>query len=675
MLYWSRTGDYLDLLAWLVMTSFSWLGGWLLCVHVFSLRPRERLFTGVACGTLLLMFAGNLLAQALPLSLAFWVSAILILAAGAIAALRSPQRPRLPLGDFQVWGQWLTFAGFFVFFILINRGLALFDDYANLPIVATLATGDVPPHFYLNPEKILYYHHGLHLLAASLVDIGGFFPFSALDTYKAFSMSLSLILTWLWYRRYIRGSTAWLWLGVFILFAGGSRWLLLFLPQGLLANMSQGVQLIGSAAQTADSLPAALVSGWNIAGDGPLPFPFAFVNGIESPLTMAMGSRGAMPTLVLLMLLARRRWKLAQGLLAGLLLASVPLLSEPVFVMVVGGIVAGMFLRWLLRYPRSDLLSWLWVLLPGAIFVPLMGGGSITSLRNWLLSPSGEEAALNTIPLVNLRWPPALPSAHLGELSLTEPGQLVIALAEIGPLLLLAVPVTWAALGYIRSRKLLLGGLAVMAAISFLIPIFIRFVERDRDIVRLASESLKVWALLGLPYLWLAFRGAGKLKRFSMGAAYAISILGGLALLPFQMVAIAQPQASNFIDQPDALLSRAYWNRLEAGAWVLDPAYPYRPMVLFGRPTGPAYESVYIRLPEFRALLEALDPVQLAQSGYDYVYLDRETWQALTSDQRKAFQQPCVRLLDQQKTGLGDFRRLLDIQKCAAETVIAPETP
>lgn len=675
MLYWSRTGDYLDLLAWLVITSLSWLGGWLLCVHVFSLRGRERLFTGAACGTLLLMFAGNLLAHALPLSIAFWASAVLILAIGAIAAYRSSQWPRLPLGDFQVWGQWLTFAGFFVFFLLINRGLALFDDYANLPIVATLATGDVPPHFYLNPEKILYYHHGLHLLAAGLVDIGGFFPFSALDIYKAFSMSLSLILTWLWYRRYIRGSTAWLWLGLFILFAGGSRWLLLLVPPRLLAEMSQGVQLIGSAAQTSASLPAALVSGWNIAGDGPLPFPFAFVNGIESPLTMALGSHGAMPTLLLLMLLAQRRWKPAQGLLVGVLLASMPLLSEPVFVMAVAGIILGMFLRWLLRYPLGDLWGWLWVLMPSAVFVPLMGGGSITSLRNWLLSPSGEEAALNTIPLISLRWPPALPSAHLGELSLTDPGQLLIALVEIGPLLLLALPVTWAALGYIRSRKIFLGGLAVMAVVSFLVPIFIRFVERDRDIVRLASESLKVWTLLGLPYLWLAFRGAGNLSRFTIGAAYAISILGGLALLPFQMVAIAQPQMSNFIDQPDALLSRTYWNRLAADAWILDPAYPYRPMVLFGRPTGPAYESVYYRLPEFRALLDAFDPVQLARSGYDYVYLDRQTWQNLDPDQRKAFQQPCVQLLDQQKTNLGDFRRLLDIKNCAAESGIAPQTP
>ena len=77
-------------------------------------------------------------------------------------------------------------------------------------------------------------------------------------------------------------------------------------------------------------------------------------------------------------------------------------------------------------------------------------------------------------------------------------------------------------------------------------------------------------------------------------------MLGGLALFPPQLVAIAQPQMSYFIQAPDALMSKAYWNKLEDNAQILDLAYIYRPVVLFGRSAGQAYQSLYIPLPEFR---------------------------------------------------------------------------
>lgn len=677
MLYWSRTGSYLDLLTWLLLTGLSFLGGWLLCVHIFHLRSRERLFTGVMVGTMVWMFVSNLLAQILPLEVAFWASAAITLGLGVFAAWRSSKRPRLPVEDFRVWGQWLAFLFFFVFFILINRGLAIFDDFVNLPMVATLATGDVPPHFYLNPEKMLDHHYGMHLLAAGLVELGGFFPFSALDVYKAFSMALGLILPWLWYRRFIKDSMAWFWLGLFILFAGGTRWLLLFLPQAQLETLSSGVQMLGSAAQTAPNLPEALLKGWEIAGGGPQPFPFAFVNGITTPLTLAMSSKGGWPTLALLLLLASRSWRPAQGLLFGVLLASTALVSETVFVLAWGGVAAGIAVeiirRWLLHRSITKVLGWIWVLLPGAILAPLMGGALTVTLQNMLLSARGEEVAAIMVPPVGLRWPPALLSGHLGALSFADPGQLLIALLEIGPLLLLAPLVVLALPGYFRSRKLFMGGLAILSMVSFLAPILIRFVDRDRDIARLTTESLRVWMLVGLPYAWLAYKRGGRLARSAIGTAYCLSVLGGIALLPTLMVAIARPQVSAFIDQPDVVLSRTYWDQLEEDVWVLDPHYPYRPIVLFGRSTGPAYETIYYREPEFEALLASPDPVGMARAGYDYVYMDRETWQELTGDQRQAFQKPCVQMVTQQKSETGDFRRLLDIRDCGRQATGAAD--
>lgn len=588
-----------------------------------------------------------------------------------IAAWRSKWRPHFPLQDFGVWEQWIAFLCLFLFFMLLNRGLAIFDDFVNLPMVATLATGDVPPHFYLNPEKMLDHHYGMHLLAAGMVVIGGFFPFGALDVYKAFSMTLGLLLPWLWYRRYIKGAQSWFWLGLFILFAGGTRWLLLLVPQGQLEALSQGVQMLGSAAQTASDLPGALIKGWNIEGGGPLPFPFAFVNGIALPLTLAMSSKGGWPNLALLLILALRRWRPAQGLLFGAVLAASALVSETTFVAAWGGLAIGVILalgrRALLRQPLSGLSDWLWPLLPGAALAPVMGGALTVTLQNVFLSARGAEVASIMVPPIGFRWPPALLSGHLGALSFTDPGQLLIALLEIGPLLLLAPQVSWAAIGYIRSRKLFAGGLAIMAILNFSIPLLLRFVERDRDIVRIAAEALKIWMLLGVPYAWLAFQRGSRLVRSMIALAYALTVLGGMALLPSQMIAISRPQLSFFIEQTDAVLSRKYWDRLEKDAWVLDPAHPYRPMVLFGRSTGPAYETIYYRLASFDALLKDPDPVAFARAGYDYVYLERASWQRLNRQQRRAFQRPCVQLVAEQKSASGDFRRLLDIHACSVD--------
>ena len=111
-------------------------------------------------------------------------------------------------------------------------------------------------------------------------------------------------------------------------------------------------------------------------------------------------------------------------------------------------------------------------------------------------------------------------------------------------------------------------------------------------------------------------------------------------------------------------MSKAYWNKLDQAAQILDLAYIYRPSVLFGRTAGRAYQTLYNSLPEFRTLVENPDAVKIAQYGYAYVYFDRETWQSLSPEQRQTFQQKCVKLVAEQKTAMGDFRRLLDVQKC-----------
>ena len=60
--------------------------------------------------------------------------------------------------------------------------------------------------------------------------------------------------------------------------------------------------MLGSATQSGSDLYAALLSPWRIEGGGPIPFPFAFVNGIFSPM-LGLGGNGSLPQMTLFLLL------------------------------------------------------------------------------------------------------------------------------------------------------------------------------------------------------------------------------------------------------------------------------------------------------------------------------------------------------------------------------------
>ena len=116
------------------------------------------------------------------------------------------------------------------------------------------------------------------------------------------------------------------------------------------------------------------------------------------------------------------------------------------------------------------------------------------------------------------------------------------------------------------------------------------------------------------------------------------------------------------------MMARAYWDRLESDAQILDLDIPYRPPALFGRTAGKAYSTIYDPLPEFEKLIANPLADKIAEYGYSYVYLDRKTWQEFNREQRESFQRPCVKLIAEQNTPTGDFRRLLDIRNCAVQS-------
>ena len=668
----SRTGSILDMGFWLFQCSLWWVSGWFLARNLFRLRSRELIFTGFAVGMLLFIVLSNFLAHFLNLEQSYWISAALLFTTGlATSKGQISVSSQSIKGLRSQIGLVIAFILLLVLFTRINTGISIFDDNNNLPLVSRLAAGDFPPHFYLNPEQSLDYHYGLHLFAASLVQVGGLYPWSALDLTKALTLTILSILTWMWFSRLVRPRSLAVFGLLFVLLATGTRWLLLVIPEDYLAELSSQVQLTGSALTSGPELLRALVSPWIIEGGSPIPFPFAFSNGIIPPVILAMTGYGALPylTAVTLLMLLRRINSAMQKFFLGLLLSSLAITGEHLFFMVWTGIFLAILIHWLaIRPTRSTILEvihWGWFLLPSLI-IAIFGGGVLTEFVNRTPVNPGDSIQQPGIGFggINLRIPPAFTSAHLGVLSLSNPSQVLVAVLELGPVLLMAIPVFYFCIKRFKTKDLRFTGMSLAGAIGLSIPLVIQLTLRDRDISRMTGMALFLFMIIGFPLTVLIWKKAGDLVKTLLLSGYAISIVGGIALLPSLFVAIARPQPSYFISQLDQQVAIQYWNSLEKDAAIFDPSYIYRPAVIFAGSAGRAYQDIYTPYPAFETLLSNPDPRQAANYGYDYYYLDRNSWQKLSAAQQSAFLEDCVTRLTQMSSEDGDFRALYDIRQC-----------
>jgi hypothetical protein len=672
-MYWIRSDSFPDFALYTLLTLMWVIGGWLIATHAFKQRSNERFLTGLGIGLLLFITMSNLLANFLPSSLTFWTASTLVLLFGLFVAWRSKLRPWLALSDIREWRLLLSLVGLTLLFTLIGRGFALYDDYLHIPLVSTMATGNIPPTFYLNPELHFAYHYGLQIFAASLSQLGGFFPWSAWDLSKAFAIALTILLSWLYYRQVLRDHMGATFGSILIALSSGARWLLLFIPLAILANISNTIQMTNTGADTAVDLISALSQPWIAEGSAPFPFPFSFYNGLFLPLILALGASGALPymTLVLLLLLNRLRRFSTPGIITLILLfASLALSAEFIYVILWAGIALAIIIyliqRWRKHKPVSKgfIIQWGLILVISGILSITQGAFLTEAARNFLLAMQGVESGTGgsyDYFSFALRWPPAMDTAHLGELSLLNPAQLVVLLAELGLTLFLAPLVTIYAWRQIPRRKWIAAGLGIAAAISFLMAVFLRYgVERSSN--RLPSIALWIWILLGWPILWKMFQKGTHLQRYLLGLGYGITIFSGAVLLAVSITSLPAPQLTYFVNSNDARLSDTYWDRLPENAQIFD-RIPERAVALFGRPSK-ANLDFYHPLPEWSALLADPDPVRMAEAGYSFVYIDDVWWWEMEQEQREAFNHPCVSLYAEMETDDGDFRWLVDVRDC-----------
>jgi hypothetical protein len=302
-------------------------------------------------------------------------------------------------------------------------------------------------------------------------------------------------------------------------------------------------------------------------------------------------------------------------------------------------------------------------LLGGAL--ALFQGGTLTELARSAaagLTASGPAAGFGASSLA-LRWPPAIVSAHLGELPLHRPGLLLVGLLELGAGIL-AAPVVGARLGHwARKGRFEFAALGVAAWLGFLLPLFLRY-EVDRDISRFTAFSLTFWPLLGglVAWQWVRSRRSGT-GRLALLTWWAVLLFGGVVTLGPLMTAWTQAVIGDDLTPLDARMTSAYWDSLPQQAIVFD-SHPWRAVVVTGRlvrSSSPDYQP----LPDWEVLVERGTPSGMAAAGYDFVYADRQWWLGLSPEQQAAFGEPCVQqvgtMLDEGNNGT---RTLFDIRSC-----------
>jgi hypothetical protein len=579
----------------------------------------------------------------------------------------------LNIQDLRAWPQLIVFLLLIILFAYIQRGLSLFDEYLHIPLTSIMAAGDIPPHFYLNPQVYFAYHYGIHVLAASLVRLGTLFPWSALDLGKAVMIAFTLSLSWLWVKRLTRSNAAGFFGSFLIAFGGGARWLLVLLPTPLLAWISAGIRLVNTGADTATDLITALSSPWIIEGGGAVQFPFAFHNGMFVPVIFQLGSTGAMPhmTIILLLLLVPRRGFSSIGILVwSLLLATLALSAEHLFALIWVGIALAAVISLVIRrrrnvpIPRKIIIQWGVVLIISAVLSVIQGGFITESIRGVLLSSLNRQVDSFNAYGFSLRWPPALLSGHLGSLSLFDLRHLVVLIAVLGPALLM-IPIVITSIYKKRAGiDWLRIGLGISAVLSMIFPLLFQY-GVDRSITRMPLTGMWTFLLLGFPLIWCQLKQSALLPKILAGFAYVLIVTAGVVIFMIQLSAIPHPQYTYFIETVDTYTSKDYWNELPADAQVFD-SIPHRAVTLFGN-SSRAYDTIYEPMPEWEALVADPNPERLAKAGYDYIYIERAYWGGLSTEQKSSFQNPCVDVMLEEHQIDGDYRILMNISACALE--------
>ncbi len=665
-MYWFLDGQATSVLP-LILACLLWAsGGWLIVSAALRLQPGERVVIGAGVGLAIHLTAANLLAHVLPSDSAFAISALLVFALGLGLCLRS--RPSWDLGDLRhAWPQIVVWALLALVFVLIGRGLGILDDRKNLALISLMANGHIPPPFYMDASTPFKYHYGSQLLGAELMSLGGMTPWSAFDGSKGILGGLSIVLAWLLGRRLTHRAAGGYAMAALVAFASGARWLLLLAPAGWIDSASKTIQLWGSGADTAANLATALTSTWTVSGGPPVGIPFAFVNGMNEPLVLGIqaGTAPLARSLVFILLLTLRRERTAWAMLIWTSTLALLALTWETDYLVFGGTLLALvsFLGILRRgtFPGRS-LGWVAASVLAAGVIALLQGGTLTEIMRGVLgwgTGTGTELAG-----LSLRWPPAIISAHLGVLHPERPFELIVALAEAGPVVI-AIPLSLFLLRRSGWRRYELAALAVSAPLAALIPCIAEYAV-DRDVTRFTTYAFVAWFMLAVPILWILARRLRSQAVVQLGRLWgAASIVSGVVVFGALLSAARTSVFSEAIAPVDAAMTRAAWGKLDPKAMILD-SHPYRAVVVTGLRTQ-STTTDFEPFATWSVLVAEPEPAAIADAGYRYVYVDSLWWREMTDAQQGSFRAGCaVEVASSHDQGRNGDRWLFDLQACAS---------
>jgi hypothetical protein len=261
----------------------------------------------------------------------------------------------------------------------------------------------------------------------------------------------------------------------------------------------------------------------------------------------------------------------------------------------------------------------------------------------------------------SLRWPPAVFSAHLGALNIFSPGQLLIALCELGVVILLTPWITAWTWRRFKSGDWAMGAMIIGAWVGLVAPLFLSY-QAERDISRFTAFSMFVWTVF-LTLMVVESSAAVKpaLQKVGM-VALGLMVFGGIVVTGMLMTGISQPQLGLDMNSQDSRILRDTWNRLPEGA-VIDRIL-WRASVLTGLPTHSSVSGL-VRLDTWQALINNPTIAALKENDYRYVFVDEIWWNEMPPEARAELLQPCVVIVSQQdKPSHKSIRRLLDIKNC-----------
>jgi hypothetical protein len=670
-MYWLISYDPLSIVLF-VLECFLWvLGGWLIVSHAFKLRREERLITGIGTGFLLFIGFANLFAHVFRNAGAYWASTLLILAFGILIAWRSKRRPWLDKADLKSWPQLLALGLLTWLFFAIQLGLGLFDDFEQLPMISIMGTGDIPPHFYLDPDFYFAYHYGLQVWAASLIKQARLLPWSAWDLTKAVAIALTAILGWVYVKRMTRNNVAGVLGSILLIFASGVRWLFLFLPYSILVRIQADLQLVNSATDIGSDFATVIASPMAMAGQGLVPFPFAYHNGIFTPVISVLGHSGAIPyviTLVLLLLMANAELGVPAMLVLSMIFGVMALGAENLFTFVWIALVIILFIVLIRKHKSMDkadrmqILYWMCVLVISAVLSAFQGGFITETVRGILGRLAGDVVAQSSnVYHFSLRWPPGLYTSHLGVLSLFKPLELLTLLIELGPVLLLGPMAIVYSIRCIKRGAWMPASLGIGGLLLILFPFFVTY-GVDRSTTRLPATGLWLWLVLCAPLLWRLAINRGKWIRNLVMIFFGLSIFGSLIIFGIQLTTMPNPQNTYFINPADARFAKMYYDQFPEGTQILDWK-PFRAVTIFGRAVR-AYESIYDPLPGWPDLIEDPTPEKVLEAGYQYIYMDDEWWKDISQSTRDVLEFGCATYVGEPEYYKQSARWLIDLSGC-----------